>query len=132
MATIDSLMEGKKPGEIKICLPQWPAGSYFRPYYVALFFPNKRYWFGTCVTPSATYDPANFTDTASYSAEMDNWQLYDEVREQMFRPELIELLKQYGKQNGSNTPDFILAQFLIECLEAWDRATIARTNWGGK
>lgn len=46
-----------------------------------------------------------------------------------FRGELESVINRNSKENGSNTPDFILAQFLIGCLEAFDEAVNARTNW---
>ena len=35
-------------------------------------------------------------------------------------------------ENGSNTPDFILAEFLTDCLAAFDKASRAREKWYGK
>lgn len=35
-------------------------------------------------------------------------------------------------ENGSNTPDFILAQYLEACLEAFDCAVYAREKWYGR
>lgn len=35
-------------------------------------------------------------------------------------------------ENGSNTPDFMLADFLDSCLEAFDLATMRRDKWYGK
>ena len=32
-------------------------------------------------------------------------------------------------ESGSNTPDFILAEYLTDCLKAFDRATAARTMY---
>ncbi len=46
-----------------------------------------------------------------------------------FRTELENLINKYSKENGSNTPDFILAEYLILSLEAFDRATVARSKW---
>ncbi len=43
-----------------------------------------------------------------------------------FRGDLASLLNQHSKEQGSNTPDFILAQYLVDCLEAFDRATLDR------
>ena len=34
-------------------------------------------------------------------------------------------------ENGSDTPDFILAEYLTECLAAFDKATTARNAWYG-
>jgi len=37
-----------------------------------------------------------------------------------------------GHENTSNTPDFILADFLRDVLEAWDTAVQARAAWYGR
>lgn len=37
-----------------------------------------------------------------------------------------------GHENASNTPDFILADFLRDVLGAWDRAVQARAAWYGR
>ena len=37
-----------------------------------------------------------------------------------------------GKENESNTPDFILAQYLESCLTAFNTATQQRENWYGR
>lgn len=48
-------------------------------------------------------------------------------------PSLLEklqrLLNAHSKENGSDTPDFILAEFLLDSLEAFDRATKMRSRW---
>lgn len=38
-------------------------------------------------------------------------------------------INKYSAENGSGTPDFILAQYLIDCLAAFDKATKARESW---
>lgn len=35
-------------------------------------------------------------------------------------------------ENGSDTPDFILAEYLTDCLAAFERASRARERWYGK
>lgn len=35
-------------------------------------------------------------------------------------------------ENGSNTPDFILACYLHDCLQAFNRATLDRERWYGR
>lgn len=35
-------------------------------------------------------------------------------------------------ENGSDTPDFILAEYLMACLEAFDRHVIKRDMWYGR
>lgn len=49
--------------------------------------------------------------------------------EPTFRSELTSLLNKYSMENTSDTPDYILADFLINCLEAFDGATYARSEW---
>ncbi len=49
-----------------------------------------------------------------------------------FITELCELLNRRSMENGSDTPDFILAQYLTDCLRAWNRATKRREDWYGR
>lgn len=48
-----------------------------------------------------------------------------------FKQELESILNKYSKENGSNTPDFILAEYLIGCLENYDKTLKARDKWFG-
>ena len=41
-------------------------------------------------------------------------------------------LNAVSAENGSNTPDFILAEYLISCLAAYERAVNARERWYGR
>jgi hypothetical protein len=45
--------------------------------------------------------------------------------------ELKALLNKNNRENMSNTPDFILATYMISCLEAFETANKARENWYG-
>jgi len=47
----------------------------------------------------------------------------------LFRQELENLINKNNKENESNTPDFILADFLIDCLTSFDKAINKRTKW---
>jgi hypothetical protein len=47
----------------------------------------------------------------------------------MFIKELQELINKYSMENGSNTPDFILAEYLRDCLVAFDKAVHVREEW---
>lgn len=47
------------------------------------------------------------------------------------REDLREALNSHSRENQSNTPDFILAEFLIRCLEAFDNAVNDRDKWYG-
>ena len=44
----------------------------------------------------------------------------------------MSVINKHSKENGSNTPDFILAEYLIECLRAFDKTTRLRTEWYGE
>lgn len=43
-----------------------------------------------------------------------------------FRHELESLLNSQNMENGSQTPDYVLAQYLTDCLCAFDTATKSR------
>lgn len=46
--------------------------------------------------------------------------------------ELKALLNRHSVENRSNTPDFILAQYLIQCLDAFNYAVRYRADWYGR
>ena len=46
-----------------------------------------------------------------------------------FRKELEDLLNKHSMENESNTPDFILSDYLTRCLDAFDIAVQDRTHW---
>lgn len=37
-----------------------------------------------------------------------------------FRTELTRIINKFSKENGSNTPDFLLANFLIGVMDVYD------------
>jgi len=45
------------------------------------------------------------------------------------RRELITLLNTASRENLSNTPDFMLADFMLGCLETYERVVSARAAW---
>lgn len=45
------------------------------------------------------------------------------------RDDLAALLNRHSMENGSDTPDFILARFLTGCLRSFDEAVSDRTRW---
>lgn len=49
-----------------------------------------------------------------------------------FRQDLAALLNRHCAENGSNTPDFLLAAYLADCLAAFDRAVAAREQYHGR
>jgi hypothetical protein len=46
--------------------------------------------------------------------------------------DLRALLNMHSAENASNTPDFILAEYLMACLSAFDTASRHRERWYGK
>ncbi len=44
---------------------------------------------------------------------------------------LRELLNSENREQDSNTPDFILAEFLLGCLDAFELASNKREVWYG-
>lgn len=53
------------------------------------------------------------------------------ARSSEFRRDLATLLNRHSKENGSNSPDWILADYLADCLEIFDRGVRARERWYG-
>ncbi len=49
-----------------------------------------------------------------------------------FEKSLKSLINKHGRENASNTPDFILAQYMDACLLAFDTAVQQRENWHGR
>lgn len=46
-----------------------------------------------------------------------------------FRRELTDAINRHSRENRSDTPDFILAEYLARCLDAFDLATRDRVHW---
>lgn len=58
-----------------------------------------------------------------------------DVPEQMqanFEKELESLINRHSQENASNTPDFILAQYILSCLLAFNTAVQQRETWYGR
>lgn len=49
-----------------------------------------------------------------------------------FEKELKQLINRYSIENESDTPDFILAQYVRVCLNAFNEASNAREKWYGR
>jgi hypothetical protein len=48
------------------------------------------------------------------------------------RYEIQQALNRVSAESGSNTPDFILSEYLVSCLASFDRAVVRRERWYGK
>ncbi len=49
-----------------------------------------------------------------------------------FESELISLLNRHSAEAASDTPDYILAQYLHACLRVFDATVWQREDWYGK
>jgi len=49
-----------------------------------------------------------------------------------FPKELENLINRYSIEGGSNTPDFILAEYLKQCFDTFDMCVRKRDEWYGK
>lgn len=48
-----------------------------------------------------------------------------------FHKELTQLINKYSKENSSNTPDFILANYMHGSLKIYEETVRQRDNWYG-
>ena len=46
-----------------------------------------------------------------------------------FESELTDLINRYSKENESDTPDWIIANYLCNCLKSFNSATKTITYW---
>lgn len=53
-------------------------------------------------------------------------------RNTLFERELTSLINRYSKENDSNTPDFMLAQYLTGCLNHFNAIVNMREKWYGR
>ncbi len=49
-----------------------------------------------------------------------------------FKEELKSLINRHSRENESNTPDFLLGQFIEGCLAAFEQTVNAREKWYGR
>ena len=56
----------------------------------------------------------------------------EEETEPNFRTELVALINKYSIENLSDTPDFILGEYLQGCLATFNIATRKREKWYGR
>lgn len=49
--------------------------------------------------------------------------------EPSFSKELEHLINAHSVENGSNTPDFILAEYMMGCLRAYEQAVEKKEAW---
>lgn len=54
------------------------------------------------------------------------------MNKEKFRKDLEIIINQNSMENGSNTPDYILADYLYECLENFNKTSNKRDSFVGK
>lgn len=54
------------------------------------------------------------------------------VHAQTLEGAMASALNRFSQENPSNTPDFILAQYLLACLAAWNTGVQQRETWYGR
>ena len=73
-----------------------------------------------------TIDPETFNHIYDVRMETD-------LREnsKTFKQELIESINRYSVENDSDTPDFVLAEYIQSCLDAYTKTVGKRDNFFG-
>lgn len=56
----------------------------------------------------------------------------DKAKLGKLRMQIARAINSAAAENGSDTPDFILAEYLTDCLQAFDKVSRARERWYGK
>ena len=49
-----------------------------------------------------------------------------------FKQDLTHLINSYSLENDSNTPDYIIAEYLCACLDAYEKTAKDTTRWFGR
>ncbi len=55
-----------------------------------------------------------------------------QTKREPFEKALASLINRYSRENASNTPDWILAQYIESCLLAFETTTQQRETWYGR
>ena len=63
---------------------------------------------------------------------MEGTAVSDNRRKAEFEARLESLLNEFSMENGSNTPDFVLAAFLVRALDAFNAGVTMRERWYGR
>lgn len=73
-------------------------------------------------------DPNSIVELAPRTEEI----IPEEQDYTAFKSDLEQLINRHSLENGSNTPDWILAEYLVTCLKAFNETSRAREKWYGK
>jgi len=55
---------------------------------------------------------------------------YD-AKDSAFLKEVVEVINRHSMENTSNTPDFMLAEYLLGCLTVYENTVRSRDDWWG-
>lgn len=90
---------------------------------------------GVALTPEQLlqrYNEQSLSNPTSSDKPVTGATMPGEYREEVgFKKELEQLINKYSQENGSNTPDFILAVYLNECLNLFNETVHKREEWYG-
>ncbi len=53
-------------------------------------------------------------------------------KQERLADDIRSAINRVSRENVSNTPDFILAEYLLSCLDAFEKASLAREKWYGQ
>lgn len=53
-------------------------------------------------------------------------------KNEVFLQEVAAVINRLSLENGSNTPDYILAAYLWDCLTAFNEGVYQRSKWYGR
>jgi hypothetical protein len=84
--------------------------------------------------PEVVRTEKNWIDLAYYRDLVSRGEaMLTEAREReehpSFQQELERLINKHCLENRSATPDFVLAQYIVGCLDVWEKTVIARDKW---
>lgn len=83
----------------------------------------------------ATFEPMEKEPVFINAMNLDDYNdLYQQLspKEKEFRWALADVINKYSRENKSNTPDYILADVMANCLQAFEQGSRHREEWFGK
>lgn len=54
------------------------------------------------------------------------------MNREQFKEELEHLINKHSMENGSDTPDYMLTDYLMGCLDNFNRIVQSREKWYGR
>lgn len=79
-----------------------------------------------------TVDPSLWVDTSWMPNSLEADGDVETLEGPTFRQELQALINKHSVENPSNTPDWILMEYLMKSLDAWELATHLREEHYGR